>query len=250
MQESLIHECKYRVESFHADCTSHLSLAVLGNQILNTAADHAEKLGIGRQALRERNQAWVFSRLLIQMDHYPYEFEPYAIKTWIDSVSRFFSNRHFAIFDASGKIIGNATSVWALMDLGTRQALDIMQSLPDHVDCVAAEHPDCSLTRTTRARVTTEEPAYTFQPRFCDIDYNGHLNSIRYIEHFLGALPMEVLRQRPVRRFEISYSVECHYGEPLAVYVSCVGDDEYDLDIRKADGTVASRAKVIVNPKP
>ena len=250
MQESLVHECKYRVESFHSDCTSHLSLAVLGNQILNTAADHAERLGIGRQALLERNQAWVFSRLLIQMDHYPYEFEAYSIKTWIDSVSRFFSNRHFAIFDASGKIIGNATSVWALMDLGTRQALDIMQALPDHVDCVAAEHPDCPIARTTRARVTAEEPTYTFQPRFCDIDYNGHFNSIRYIEHYLGALPLELLRERPVHRFEINYSTECRFGEELSIYVSNVNADEFDLELRKADGSVASRAKVILTPLP
>lgn len=246
MGASFVHECRYRVESFHSDCTSHLSLAVLGNQLLNTAADHAEHLGIGRQALLEKNEAWVFSRLLIQMDHYPYEFEPYAIKTWIDSVSRFFSNRHFAIFDALGKKIGNATSVWALMDLQTRQALDISQALPDHTGCVAKEHPDCPIARTTRARVAADEPAYTFQPRFCDIDYNGHLNSIRYIEHFLGALPMEVLRERPVRRFEIGYSCECHYGEPLAVYVSSVGNDEYDLELRKADAIVASRAKVIL----
>ncbi|MBR3022526.1 MAG: acyl-[Bacteroidaceae bacterium] len=247
MNVPLIGESHFIVESFHSDCTSHLSLAVLGNQLLNTAASHAEKLGIGRQALLEQHQAWVFSRLLIQMDHYPYEFETYSIKTWIDSVSRFFSNRHFAIFDAAGKAIGYATSVWALMDLDTRQALDIAQALPDHVDCVAPEHPDCPIARTTRARVTATEPAYTFRPLFCDIDYNGHFNSIRYIEHYLGALPLELLRERPVHRFEISYSTECRYGEELAVYVSNANADEYDLELRKADGTVASRAKAIFN---
>lgn len=246
MQPSLIHVNRYRVESFHSDCTSHLSLAVLGNQLLNTAADHAEQLGFGRQALLDKNQAWVFSRLLIQMDHYPYEFEPYAIRTWIDSVSRFFSNRNFAILDTEGRAIGYASSVWAVIDLDTRQALDIKQALPTHADCISPEPIDCPIARTTRARVTADEPAYMFQPRFCDIDYNGHLNSIRYIEHFLGALPFDVLKERPIHRFEISYSAECHYGEPLAVYVSNADDDEYDLELRKADGIVASRAKIIL----
>ena len=243
----LIGESHYTVESFHCDCTSHLSLAVLGNQLLNTAATHAESLGIGRKALLEKNQAWVFSRLLIQMNDYPYEFEKYSIRTWIDSATRFFSNRNFAVLDASGRAVGYAASVWALMDLTSRQALDLRVAIPNHGEMISPERPDCPVERSGRARVTADEPAYTFQPRFCDIDYNGHLNSIRYIEHFLGALPFEVLRDRPVRRFEINYSTECRYGEPLAVFVSHADDDEYDLQLKKQDGTIASRAKAILS---
>lgn len=242
---ALIGESRYTVESFHCDCTSHLSLAVLGNQILNTAATHAESLGIGRKALLERNRAWVFSRLLIQMDDYPYEFEKYSIRTWIDGSSRFFSTRNFAVLDASGRTIGNATSIWALMDLTSRQALDLRAAIPQHDELISPERPACPIERSSRGRVTADAPAYVFQPRFCDIDYNGHLNSIRYIEHFLGALPFELLRDRPVRRFEISYSAECRFGEQLAVYATAAGDDEYDLQLNKEDGTVASRAKAI-----
>lgn len=246
MSDYRIFESSYTVGSFQLDSSLHLSLAVLANHLAATASVHAERLGIGRETLLSKRMAWVFSRLLIQMDSYPTEYETYTVRTWIDSVSRFFSNRNFAVFNANGKVIGYATSVWALMDVDTRQALDIRQALPDHADCVSPEHIYCPVARSSRARVTAEEPAYTFRPLFCDIDFNGHFNSIRYIEHFLGALPLEVLKERSIHRFEISYSVECHYGEPLAVYVSNAGDDEYDLEIRKADGTVASRAKVIL----
>jgi len=246
MSQNLIYEKKFTVGGFQLDSTIHLSLSVLANHIASVASDHAESLGIGRETLLANHQAWVFSRLLIQMERYPKEYEEYTVKSWIDSVTRFFSNRHFAIYDAGGQPIGYATSVWALMDVDSRQALDIMQALPKHASCVAPEHPECPIARTSRARVTATEPAYTFRPRYCDIDYNGHFNSIRYIEHFLGALPLEVLKEHPVHRFEINYSTECHYDEPLAVYVSSAGADEYDLELRKADGSVASRAKVIV----
>lgn len=244
MSDFRIFESRFTVGGFQLDSTLHLSLPVLANHIASVASDHAERLGIGRVALLEHRQAWVFSRLLIQMERYPSEYESYTIRSWIDSVSRFFSNRNFAIYDAQGAVIGHAASVWALMDVDSRQALDIKEALPGHADCVAPEHPDCPITRTSRARVIATEPAYTFRPRYCDIDYNGHFNSIRYIEHFLGALPLEVLKERPIHRFEIGYSTECHYDEPLAVYVTAAAADEYDLELRKTDGTVASRAKV------
>lgn len=237
----------YKVESFHLDCTERLSLTVLGNQLLNAAARHAESLGFGRETLRRQDLAWVFSRLLIQMDRYPLEFEEYTICTWVAGASRWFSDRRFAVLDASECPIGYATSMWAMINLTTRQPVDILEAVPQYGNHVLTEGaPDCPVSRSGRAKVTADEPVRSFAPLFCDIDYNGHFNSIKYIEHLLNALPMELLRYRPVHRFEISYSAECHYGEPLAIYVSTANDEEYDMELRKADGTVASRAKVVL----
>ena len=82
---------QYHVESFHLDCTERLSLSVLGNQLLNAAARHAESLGYGRESMRRQGLAWVFSRLAIHMQEYPREFDDYTIATWVASVSRSFS---------------------------------------------------------------------------------------------------------------------------------------------------------------
>ena len=241
-----IGEYAYRVESFHLDCTEHLSLSVLGNQILNAAARHAESCGFGRETMRSQGLAWVFSRLLIQMEHYPLEFDTYTIRTWIADVTCGFSHRNFAILDATGQVVGYASSVWALMDLSTRQAVDLMAAVPGYVFsvCTADELPPCPLERTRRVRVDNASPSLSFRPLFCDIDYNGHFNSIRYIEYFLNALPMDVCSTHPVSRIEISYSIECHYGEPLDIYSKSSHDSEYDMEMRRADGAVACRAKV------
>ena len=237
----------YKVESFHLDCTERLSFAVLGNQLLNAAARHAESYGFGREALRQRDLAWVFSRLLIQMDKPLREFDTYTVQTWVVDATRWFSHRNFAILDAEGNAVGYASSVWALMDLATRKAADISLLLPGYSDIVCPEGtaPDCPLERTRRPIVTTAEPALVFRPLFCDIDYNGHFNSIRYIEHLLDALPMDVCRNHPIRRIEINYNAECHYGEVLAVYVATADDGEYDAEIRKEDGSVSCRCKVL-----
>lgn len=242
-----IGEYIYKVESFHLDCTERLSLGVLGNQLLNASARHADSFGYGREALRRQGLAWVFSRLLIQQDVPLHEFDNYTVRTWVADVSRWFSLRHFVIIDSGGIPVGYATSVWALMDLETRKAVDLSAQLPGYasVACPAESAPACPVERTRRPHVTSSEPALVFRPLFCDIDYNGHFNSIRYIEHLLNALPMEVCRHYPIHRLEINYSAECHYGEELSIYVAEAEQGAYDAEIRKADGSVSCRSKIV-----
>ena len=244
----LIEEFQFSVESFHLDCTEHLSLSTLGNQMLNAAVRHAEPLGFGHKKLNDLGVTWVFSRLLIQMERYPREFDKYAIRTWIPSVTRYFTNRNFIIQDAEGSPIGYATSVWAMIDLTTRQPVDITKLVPEYASAVVPpeEQPQCPVARTNRVRVTAEEPVYTFAPQFFDIDYNGHLNSIRTIEHFLNALPAEELREHPVHRMEVAYSAEGKYHEPLGIYLSAGAEGEYAMEMRKADGTIACHCKVLL----
>ena len=81
MSDFRIFESRFTVGGFQLDSTLHLSLPVLANHIASVASDHAEQLGIGRVALLEHRQAWVFSRLLIQMDRYPEEYESYTIRS-------------------------------------------------------------------------------------------------------------------------------------------------------------------------
>ena len=226
---------QYHVESFNLDCTERLSLSVLGNQLLNAAARHAESLGYGRESMRRQGLAWVFSRLAIHMQEYPREFDDYTIATWVASVSRSFSTRCFAVVRPDGTLIGTAQSVWAILDLTQRTSVAIADVLPAYADSTAEATPyDAFLPAEAprRVRVQADEPLLRFRPLFCDMDYNGHFNSIRYIEHFLDAIPLEEYRQRPVRSIELAYSTECHYGEPLAIYAVHPTSDDYYLELR------------------
>ena len=239
----------YHVESFHLDCTERLSLTVLGNQLLNAAARHAEALGYGRETLRQRGFAWVFSRLAITMDDYPREFDDYTIRTWVSDVSRFFSTRCFAVFDAEDRLLGTARSVWALLNLESRSAVDIYQTIPTYPDSVNENPlPDRQLVFSApsrRVRVASSEPVITFSPLFCDIDYNGHFNSIKYLEHLLDAIPMEDYLAHSVHTVELAYNSECRYGDRLAIFADHPSPLEYALELRHADGPTACRCHVI-----
>ena len=68
---------KLVAEPFHVDFTGHLTLGVLGNHLLNCAGFHATERGFGMATLNEDNYTWVLSRLAIEMDNMPREYEEF-----------------------------------------------------------------------------------------------------------------------------------------------------------------------------
>lgn len=233
----------FKVEPFHVDYTGKLSFGILGNQLLNAAGCHAEDRGFGKQRLHEEGYTWVISRLTVEMYDYPAEYEDYTVETWIEGVSHYFTNRNFAILNKDGRSIGYARSIWALINIETREPVNILQMHDGALGKYISER-ECPISKTSRAHVTTTTPVADFKPLYCDIDYNGHLNSIKYVEHMLNYLPLEEFRRSRVHRMEICYSEECFYNEPLQVFVEKLSNEEYDMEIRKDSGNTACRGKI------
>ena len=76
-------------------------------------------------------------------------------------------------------------------------------------------------------------------------DYiNGHINSVKYIEHVLDLWPLEWYREHSIRRFEIAYVAEAHAGDKLSFYREQTAENEYCTRIVRGDGTECCRSKV------
>jgi acyl-ACP thioesterase len=76
------------------------------------------------------------------------------------------------------------------------------------------------------------------------VDINGHVNSVKYIEHVLDLWPMDWYREHAVKRFEIAYVAEAHAGDRLSFYREDGADGEYSIRIVRTDGTECCRSKV------
>ena len=85
----------------------------------------------------------------------------------------------------------------------------------------------------------------TIDTFYSDVDINGHINSVKYIEHVLDLWPMEWHRQHPVRRFEIAYVAEAHAGDRLSFYLEQPSDLECNVRIVKNDDVEVCRSKVV-----
>lgn len=84
----------------------------------------------------------------------------------------------------------------------------------------------------------------TIDTHYNDVDINGHINSVKYIEHVLDLWDLDWYREHQIKRFEIAYVAEAHAGDTLSFYMEG-GDNEYCVRIVRSDGTECCRSKVL-----
>lgn len=236
MMNSKVETTALMAEPFHVDFSGHLTMGVLGNHLLNCAGVHAASRGFGMAELNESKYTWVLSRLAIEMTEMPYQYEQFTIDTWVESVYRLFTNRNFRICSKDGSPIGYARSIWAMIDMKTRKPADLFQLHGGSIVEYCTDELDCPIERPGRIKVTQTEPVSVFKSKYSDIDINGHVNSIRYIEHIMDLFSLDYLKNHALKRFEMAYSAESYYGDELRIYQEETNRDSFDLEIRRMVG--------------
>lgn len=241
----------FYVEPFHVDLTGRMFLGILGNHLLNAAGRHSQSRGWGIGALNETRHTWVLSRLSIELEEMPRQYEQGTIETWVESVMKLFTNRNFAILRQDGTPYGYARSVWAMIDMETRHPSDLLTLYDGDIlnYVVSEEENHCPIAGHGRFRFREPQLVRTIPTHYSDVDINGHINSIKYIEHILDLFPIECFRDQRLQRFEIAYKAESYLGDSLSFYTQEVDANETDIEVRKgltdtSEGEVVCQAKV------
>lgn len=237
---------QFMAEPFHCDFSGHLFMGHLGNHLLNAADFHSTDRGFGMKRLMEMKRSWVLSRLAIEMDEMPLQYTKFNVETWVESAMRFFTSRNFAVVGLDGKAYGYGRSIWAMIDTETRQPTDIFSIDNGAINDWIEKDKACPIDKGGRVKMTDEaELVHAIDTFYNDVDINGHINSVKYIEHVLDLWPLEWYREHQIRRFEIAYVAEAHAGDRLSFYRETVGENEYCIRIVRTDGTECCRSKVL-----
>lgn len=195
---------------------------LMTERIIDVATEHANSWGVGYARLILDNQAWVLSRVAIEMKRWPKVNETYTLSTWVEDYNRHFSERNIEVTDTDGNVIGHARTVWVVIDLTTRQSCDI--SSLDYIRNNLCEK-ECPIAKHTRIRSvdSARTSEYTFQ--YSDIDFNQHVNSLRYIRLLLDQWTADFHNEHVVKRFEIAYMNEGLPEQTVQISVDDRSDD-------------------------
>ena len=237
---------EFLAEPFHCDYSQHLFMGHLGNHLLNAADFHSNDRGYGMSVLGPQHRTWVLSRLAIEMERMPKAYDHFTVETWVESVMKFFTSRNFAISASDGSVLGYGKSVWAMIDTQSRQPVDIF-SINDGLikEYVETEKP-CPIAKSGRVKVTADaELVRTIDTYYNDVDVNGHINSVKYIEHILDLFDLDYYKTHFLQRFEIAYVAESHQGDRLNFYQEEVDEGEYCIKITKICKNDAKEVEVV-----
>ncbi len=239
------------VEPFQTDFTGHATLGFLGNELLDVAGRHSQRRGWGLNALDGVNRTWVLSRLCIELSAYPLQQEDIRISTWVESVIRLFTYRNFALHGADGTTLGYARSVWSMIDLDTRKPCDLLSLFDGDIlhHVVPEEDNVCPIQGYGRFHASNLQHVRTIDTQYSDVDINGHINSIRCINHMLDLFPCDRYRTHQVGRIEIAYKAEAHYGDTLAFYMEEASPLCYLIEVRKNDNEVTCQSTLHFTPR-
>lgn len=204
----------YVIEARDLDQSQQATYAAINNYILRAAGEDADNNGFGVRDLNCDNCSWVLSRIAVEYYRRPHQDERITVRTWVNDVNRLMTTRNMEIRDEAGELITAAVTQWAMIDVARRSAVDIRQ----HVDYESAvvELPS---PIANPARIAKVAPTISVPHRVCysDIDFNGHVNSMKYMEWMMDMLPLEYVLGLMLERMDINYHHEALFGQVLNV---------------------------------
>ena len=236
---------EFTAEPFHCDFSGRMFLGHLGNQMLNAADFHSTDRGFGMKYLMTINRSWVLSRLAVEMEEMPTQHERHTVETWVESAMKYFTSRNFRVSDGNGKVYGYGRSIWAMIDTETRQPTDIYSIDNGAINNWIVDDKPCPIEKSGRVKMDGEgELVGTISVNYNDIDINGHVNSVKYIEHVLDLWDIDWYRDHRLRRFEIAYVAEAHQGDQLCFYREQVTENEYCVRLVKIENATGNKTEV------
>lgn len=210
---------EFLAEPFHCDFSKRLFMGHLGNHMLNAADFHSNDRGYGMNYLNPIHKTWVLSRLAIEMNEMPKSYDKFFVETWVESTMKFFTSRNFSVVGEDGHQYGYGKSIWAMIDTDTRQPTDILAIHDGLILKYVETEKECPIARSSRVKMgENAKLVRSINTYYNDVDVNGHINSVKYIEHVLDLFSLEWYKQYRLKRLDIAYVAESHQGDVLNFY--------------------------------
>lgn len=210
---------EFLAEPFHCDFSKRLFMGHLGNHMLNAADFHSNDRGYGMNYLNPIHKTWVLSRLAIEMNEMPKSYDKFFVETWVESAMKFFTSRNFSVVGEDGHQYGYGKSIWAMIDTDTRQPTDILAIHDGLILKYVETEKECPIARSSRVKMgENAKLVRSVNTYYNDVDVNGHINSVKYIEHVLDLFSLEWYKQYRLKRLDIAYVAESHQGDVLNFY--------------------------------
>jgi acyl-ACP thioesterase len=125
-----------------------------------------------------------------------------------------------------------------MIDYATRMPVDMNTMAKAHEGNMVDSPSPCE--RPRRIGVVTSEPVKEHRVVYSDIDFNRHMNTMRYIDMIFDTLPIEVPEHLSAFRFDMNFMKESRYGDYLTLMAQSE-DNTYQFAYRNDSGEALCR---------
>jgi len=204
---------QFVIKSYDVDAKKKASLQSISRYMQEMATLHAMKLNLGFHDMMKENRAWVLAQMLISIDKLPSFHEEISIKTWSNGPDGRFAMRDYEVMDNAGNIIGGASSTWIVIDISEKRICRLDDYFTDY------RYSDIKYAlnrKPTRIKSIQEtESIHDIKVNYSDLDINGHVNNVRYIDFILDMFSEEFRMKRNIYEIEMNFLKEAKLGDQL-----------------------------------
>jgi acyl-ACP thioesterase len=218
------------------DPSDRVTMAAVFGYFQEAAVNHAEHLGVGREALGQSKQAWILSRMSVVVERRPRYDERIVVRSWPRGTDRLFAVRNYDIQDEAGAVLVRGISGWLIFDTERRRALR-----PEPVAAKLPRNEGVNVLPYHAVALAAHDglmPTGTRQAAYSDIDYNGHVNNARYVQWIADVTDPTLLNTADSIRLDINYIKELKPGETAALLTGEGDDNRRIYEGRLADQAV------------
>jgi medium-chain acyl-[acyl-carrier-protein] hydrolase len=197
----------------------YLKYTELCNIFQLIAAKHAEMGGISFTDMQVHHQAWVMSRMRVEIKKMPKWRDKITVKTWINSLENSRSIRCIELFMGDEKIAGCET-FWAVFNTKNRKPESLalehqhFEKYPnDKANTIQFSKIDTTIETTSIATKTI---------LLSDLDIVNHANSVKYLEWCLDYVEPKLLFSNSLESFEMNYIKEVSLNECITIEKSTI----------------------------
>ncbi len=196
------------------------------------------------EELKEKQQAYVISKMNVKMYLPLHKFEKITVQTWLKECHGVTFNRLYKIY-RNGILAAEGTSIWALLGPGGKILRVTEWDNEPHLDDDTVSLPPPRHFKFPDG--LDFEYVGNKAVRFADVDSNCHMNNTNYPDMYCGFIP-EIQFEKgkehaasQVDEFFISYAKEAPQGDMLKIY-RAVKDGKYYFRTFRGDGLVNTEA--------
>jgi len=241
---AIISKEKRRIACYESDSNGRMLPTAAMNYFQELSTNQGDILGIGGDFLKDKQIAWFLVKYVIEFIAYPNYKDEITVTTEATGMDKFCATRRFTIEDFSGQPTVIANTQWLLINRETER----MERINNHPEFDAYECFEKGLPLFKNlAKISDHKLEKTFNVRFLDIDFNKHVNHVKYLAWAIEVLPLEVVKKMALREVKITYKAQCFYGDQVKAIGEMVGEYHYRVDIVNQENIMLCQLELLLD---
>lgn len=210
----------YTLRTSDFNCDKVLRPSSVFDLFQDAAGIHSDLLGCGLNQFKEKGIAWVLVGVRYRIEKTVEMYSDLTVRTWPLKPSFVKYQREFSV-TKNGETVIKGQSMWSIIDLKTRKLSVQKDVYPDKLDFKEEKSFEGRFLKISLPRDDEFSYVSSVTAKNSDIDVNGHVNNVRYLNYVTDVIGMFTEDYKYV---SAEYSKELLLGDKVDLYSARKGN--------------------------